>query len=218
MDESRFATAIGTLGEAFRQKITATTIRAYRIGLRALKIDNIEAAIAKAIEQCKFMPTPSELSELSGVLRPEDRAVVAWQVVRKAGANRWESIQFDDPCVTATIRNLWSSWIGFCDAVNGTNDLMWIRKDFERVYVSLLRGGLTCEMTRPLTGLLETQFHDKALQKLLQRDSPTTRLVACGLPAIRIAPAKISPSLPKQDIKLLGCLRDVNLTKPTNEA
>lgn len=156
MDKPRFARAIAVLAEAFRQKCTETTIRAYEFGLSDLTIEAIEKAVTKAIGQCKFMPVPAELRELSGELRPEARAAMAWAVVidavRRFGY--YKSVYFDDPTITATIRNLWHTWEQFDDALEA-GDETWLRKDFERVYKMLYQSGVSAEDALPLLGAHE---------------------------------------------------------------
>lgn len=204
MDERRFASAIGILGEAFREKVTATTIRAYRLGMRELSIEQVERAVAVGIEQRTFMPRPAELRQLAGVLSPEDRACLAWEVLRKAGCNRRESVCFDDPTIAATVRNLWGTWWKYCDVANDTRDATWLRKDFERVYCMLFRGDGGSQQS-PLLGSDQRQYDDERLRKALGLEKPTARLVRCG----RLATKSSQPLVANIDSQVAGLLENI---------
>lgn len=55
------AACVGMLGEAFRQKVSDATIRAYEIGLDGMTAESIEQATARSIRECRWMPVPAEL-------------------------------------------------------------------------------------------------------------------------------------------------------------
>ena len=179
MNEDRFALAITVLGEGFRQKITPMTIRAYRLGLRGLAIDAIESAVSRAVTEKKFMPVPCELRELAGEMTPEDRAIKAWAVVTSAmrGHDYYDTVVYDDPVTTATVRHLWHDWMQFTEAAE-THDEVWIRKEFQAVYCSFVRSGISQDAAWPLLGFFEKENR--------LRGQPTKPIVtiACGLPAL----------------------------------
>ena len=61
-DERKITAAcVGVLGEAYRQKVSDATIRAYEIGLEGMTADSINQATARAIRECRWMPVPAEL-------------------------------------------------------------------------------------------------------------------------------------------------------------
>ena len=192
MNEDRFAIAIGVLGEAFRQKITPTTIKAYRMGLDGLTSDGVELAVRLAVARCKFMPVPAELRELAGELSPQDRAIKAWAAVSYAIMRHgyYRSVAFDDPITAATIRNLWHDWMQFSEALD-TDDEKWIRKEFERVYCSLLRTGVSADAARPLVGYFESENRKNGY---LDAPANTPVTVSCSLPPVPLL-GRTSPRL-----------------------
>lgn len=207
MNEDRFATAIGVLGEAFRQKITAVTIKAYRMGLDGLSIEGVESAIRSAIKRCRFMPVPAELRELAGELSPQDRAVKAWAAVTHAldRFDYYKSVAFDDPVTTATVRHLWQNWMGFCEAF-GDEKEVWLRKEFERVYCSLFRSGVSREAARPLIGAFEREnlrsgYGQPASQHVVK--------ITCGLPPVPMLGHEPRRAMPAAEVKLLETTLEV---------
>lgn len=152
----RFGEAIGVLGEAFRQKITPITIRAYELGLRDLDIAEIERAIADAIHQCKFMPSVAELREMAGVVPKESRAVIAWAAVKRAirDVGEYKSVDFDDPTINATIRVM-GGWEELCGIQAGEQFDVWARKRFEETYRSLSSSRVGDDLGRPLAGICD---------------------------------------------------------------
>lgn len=62
----KFAELIAMLAEGFRQSTCDLTIRAYLIGCDGVPIKALEAAVRKALQESRFMPTASELRELAG--------------------------------------------------------------------------------------------------------------------------------------------------------
>lgn len=207
-DRKRLAVAVGALGEAFGRPVTTVTIRAYEIGLRGLSIADIERAVNIAIAERKFMPVPSELRELAGEMRVEDRAVVAWSIVesamRRLGGGR--TVLFDDPATNATIANLWRTWTAFEEALDRDEE-KWLRKDFERVYCALLRSGVGPNGFLPLAG--ENDLHGSPYMVSLAVErgwkEPEVARVTCGLPALSRLGSVQQPTkrLPHGDQKLL---------------
>ena len=188
-ERKRFAMAVGVLGETYGRQITEVTIRAYEIGMAGIPIQAIESAVNRAVTEKKFMPVPAELRELAGEMRPEDRAVKAWAAVQVAmrGHDYYDTVVFDDPVTTATVRHLWHDWIQFSEVL-ATTDEVWMRKDFERVYCSLMRTGIGQELTRPLIGFFE---RENALNGYREGDTVRGYIInsritiACGLPVVQ---------------------------------
>jgi len=187
--DERFAAAVTTLGEAFRQQVTSVTIRAYEIGLKGIPLAAIEQAIAAAIGRCRFMPVPCELRQLAGELGPEDRAIKAWDAFTKAlHTHGWyASVDFDDSLINATVRNL-GGWMPLIDRMEAEGD-KWTRKDFERVYASLAKTGINESDAQPLVG-----FHEQNNRFLGYSEAvkPPVRITT-NLPPLRIGvePARI---------------------------
>jgi hypothetical protein len=58
----------------------------------------------------KWMPSPGELRELAGDVRPADRAVLAFQALKTACSRvgAFRSPDFDDPLINATVQSIWA--------------------------------------------------------------------------------------------------------------
>lgn len=177
-DRKRLAVAVGTLGEAYGRAVTKVTIKAYEIGLAGLPIAAIEHAARRAIAERRFMPVPSELRELAGVMSPEDRAILAWGAVAKAVARHgyYDSVDFDDKIINAAIRNL-GGWTEIAVRFNEEEE-KWARKDFERVYISMMRSGVNAEHIGYLSGFFEQDNRGRGFEDHV----PQVELIATGLP------------------------------------
>jgi hypothetical protein len=197
-EKKRLAVAVGVLGESFGREVTGITIRAYELGLEGIIIDEIEKAVSRAIAEKKFMPVPSEVRELAGDIPPADRAIKAWAIVMQqiGRYDYYNTMLFDDPIINATIRNLWRNWIVFCDALEKEGD-KWMRKDFERVYISLMRSGVGQDGTTPLLGWTENNN-----RKLGYEIKPPV-LVNCGLPKLPMLFCETKQPLKADRAKLL---------------
>ena len=151
------AAAVGILGEAWRQKVTPATIKAYQIGLDDLTSEAVKTATTRAIRQCKFMPTVSELRELAGETSHGDRAVLAWGAFEKAvqGIGYYRSPDFDDPIINATCRNL-GGWMAAC-CTEGEEFDKWYRQRFLKTYEVLSRRGVGDEESAPLIGCVQRE-------------------------------------------------------------
>lgn len=63
--ETFFQQMVTVLAEAFRQSISPITIAAYEAALSDIPRPRLQAAAKLALRECKFMPSVSELRELS---------------------------------------------------------------------------------------------------------------------------------------------------------
>lgn len=180
-DAQRFARAIAAMAASFRQEATDALFEGYRLGLEGVPVDAIERAVKRALQGCKFMPSAAELRELAGEMLPEHRAVKAWEVViaQMGRTDHYQTVDFDDPVINATIRNLagkraWENWPELLE----TEGYKWVRKDFERVYVALMRSGITAGAGAPLIGFYD---RDNLANGYLDAVKEPIR-IACGLP------------------------------------
>lgn len=151
---NRLPQLVGVLAEAFRQTISEATIMAYEIGLKDLPPQQVETAVTNAIRSCKFMPTVKELRELATGMKDIDRPVLAWEAVISIPLNPYKHVDFDDPLINATIRNL-GGWPSFIDRFSDAESEKWVRKDFIDTYQKLLSSGVNGDACRPLAGLAE---------------------------------------------------------------
>lgn len=183
-DRKPLATAVGALAETFRQTITPATVVAYEMALDDLPIESVERAVRVAMRHCKFFPAAVELRELAGELRPQDRAIAAWDAFERAVVEHggYKSIEFDDPALTATVRNL-GGWQRCCEMPAEEFD-KWLRKDFERVYLTMLNRPPDREVGH-LVGIHESE------NSLSGHAIAAPVRVVTGLPAIGYEPRKL---------------------------
>lgn len=158
MTPRKLAELIYVLCEAFRQKATEHTIRAYELGLAGMPDDVITEAVQKAMITCKFMPTIFELRQLAGAMPRESRSVLAWASVQKAihEVGEYQSVDFDDPFINATIRVM-GGWEQLCGTESGEAFHTWKRKQFEDTYNALLASGVGDDLARPLDGICDRE-------------------------------------------------------------
>lgn len=158
--EQAFATLMAMVGEVFNRKLKRETAQAYWAALEHLDEAELRRAFGRAIQECKFMPTPAELIELAGRKRNvEAEAALAWQVVRQS-IDRYDytvaTIDFG-PRVNAVIANL-GGWDTLCNAkLTELDNPGWLRKRFDETYQAYadlpvdslrgepLRGGLPAD-------------------------------------------------------------------------
>ncbi len=139
----QFAATLAVLCETFGRELSEAAAEGYRIALRDLSADELAGATAKALEVCKFMPLPAVLRELAGRETQQQAAerakagraayvADAWEAVRTAMDRHdyTDSVDFG-PLVNAVVRNL-GGWVALC--AKSVPDLVWVRKDFERLF------------------------------------------------------------------------------------
>lgn len=144
--------AVGGLCEMFGKQITPMMTQAYKLGLEGLTPQQIEYAYKRAVQGLKFMPSASELRELSGELRIGDRAEKAWScwetAIRKYGG--YKTLDFDDMAINAAIRSL-----GGVQALLDQSDEEYnnfTHAKFLRAYEAYYRMGVSGEIAEPLLG------------------------------------------------------------------
>jgi len=148
----RLTLLVSALAAAFGRDADQAMFMAYSMGLGDLPLADIERGVNRAIRECKFMPSPAELRELSGVMTVKQRAVIAWDAF-DAAVQRYgyyNSVDFDDKTINATVRNL-GGWCAACEKP-ADEFATFFRKEFERVYVALCGTGISPEQSAPLTG------------------------------------------------------------------
>ena len=150
-ERADFVEVVCALAATCRQEASEAMLTGYWMGLEDLPLAAVRRAAVRAMRERKFMPTVAELRELCGEITPADRAAIAWQAV--VDANRRHgygaSVNFDDPAINATVRNL-GGWEAFTERVE--TEETWARKDFERVYQVYARRGVTADEGAALPG------------------------------------------------------------------
>lgn len=156
-DREQFSLLIEAMASAFSADASAGLVLGYWMGLKDLDLPAIEHAIDRALRECKFMPKPVELRALAGEMSNEQRAVLAWDALKKAISQHgaYRAVDFDDPLINATVRNL-GGWTALCEKPNEEFD-KWTRKDFERVYASMCSSGTSPESCLALPGRCDAE-------------------------------------------------------------
>lgn len=185
-DQTRFIVALGALASTFGREVDEALIMGFEMGLEGLTTEQIERSVALAVRTKKFFPSPAELRELAGEVPSGERAVVAWDAFAQAVSKHgyYDSVDFDDPVINATIRNL-GGWQRVCQIDDPKEFETFFRKDFERVYVALYKAGISPEQASPLIGYCESQ---NALNGYCEKQHNgvainQVRRIATGLPA-----------------------------------
>lgn len=150
------------LAGAVRAELDEAALGGYALALDDLPLDRIEAAVRRAVRECRFMPSAAELRVMAGEMPADQRAQIAWDAacnaVRRHGYTR--SVAFDDPVIHATIKHL-GGWCWFCEASSSDEFPVHVRRNFEEAYRRYFASGITAEMAEPLVGELDAQnkFH-----------------------------------------------------------
>jgi hypothetical protein len=179
-DRETFALFIKGLAAAHGVEASTALQLGYWMGLKDLPLSSIEHAIDRALSSCRHMPKPVELRELAGEITNTQRAIIAWDALRRAIASHgsYRSVDFDDPLVNATVRNL-GGWSKICGT--GTEEFeKWTRKEFERVYLSLCASGASTEACAYLVGATEHRNEAQGGEALKYIEPPA--IVVTGLP------------------------------------
>lgn len=174
----RKTAAILALGELFGKQLSEPAVRLYLAAIRDIPADGIEKAAAEATSTLKFFPAPSELRELAGDARPEDRAALAWEAVLRAipSVGGYRSPDFDDPLINATVRSM-GGWVALCDQTIEQQD-RFTRAQFLKTYAGLARTGISDELGAPLIGIADKHNATHGMRHL--HEAGVT--VATGLP------------------------------------
>lgn len=177
-DRPKFALLVNALAANFGKQADEPMLEGYWRALRDMPIASVERAVDSALQQCRYMPRGVELRELGGEMPIAARAVLAWDAVRRALAlhGGYASVNFDDPIVNATIRNL-GGWQRIT-ALDTEETDKWTRKEFERIYGSLCSSGVTEEQAAHLVGIHEQNNAPLGIE-------PRITAVVTGLPPHR---------------------------------
>jgi len=179
-DRQDFGTIMRLLAATYDKIATEDFIEAYWGALKDLRLVEVQSAAQAARESMVYMPRPAHLRKLAkDEVEPGHRAAIAWRTVRKALSEQgtYCSVNFGDPVVHATIRNL-GGWVALGQKDAKDFDI-WTRKEFERIYLAIYATGVTEESGAYLTGITE---HENSGHHELK--APT--VVPTGLPAPNI--------------------------------
>lgn len=148
------------LAEATGRKLSAEGLMAYEIALSDVPLPALNQAAIQLLRTAKFMPSPAEILESSGVasghIATKDKPTLAWCDVRRAisRVGGYDSPNFSDPIINATIREM-GGWVLLCDST--IEELVWREKDFLRMYSALSACSMSGERTERLAGICERE-------------------------------------------------------------
>lgn len=157
LDRPRFAAALTGLAEILDAALSPTRFEGYFVALEDLSLESVEAAIARAVRECRFFPKPVELREFVGG-SVDDAAELAWgSLVHAARVGYWDSVTFEDPLVVPVIRQVFGGWPECVDAHCDLPEPAWQgkRKEWLALYRAGRRGGRPPEGRQYLAGMAE---------------------------------------------------------------
>lgn len=130
-DAERFTLVMLTLGEVFKEEITAARMNAYKSALSDLSIDQIEKAASRLIAEAVFFPKPVEIRNLIK-LSSDDRAEMAWRTFAKLVGNEGEypSLYFDDLAISFAINHM-GGWLAACDELRKCSPEMYRAAEYK---------------------------------------------------------------------------------------
>jgi hypothetical protein len=199
-DVSRFTTVIRALAALFNREATEPLAHGFWLALSDLPMEAVERGAARAMRDCRFMPTPAELRELAGEMRLADRALCAWSVFERTVVERggYKSVQFDDRILNATVQHL-GGWVRCCELSCDEFDT-WLRKDFLRAYEAFCRTGVGPDAGGALIGSHQRENrllgHDDACAAALAPGCAGDALwIETGLPPIE-TPRRLATGQP----------------------
>ena len=157
-DKQEFKDIITALGNMTRTNVDKMILRLYWGALNELTYDEFENAAMKAVQNSKFMPTPSDILEFAGKGAPstkaasQDKANEAWVAVERATrcVGGRQSVDFSDPLANAAIRAM-GGWISLCQRPSKDFNT-WARKEFMSEYEA------ASKLPNPNVGYLEGSY------------------------------------------------------------
>jgi len=127
----KFKGAIAALAATFGRVVEPAMLKGYEIGLSDLTDAQLSFATTRALRESKFMPTPKELRDyVEGPTRITP--AMQWAHVRRTmdTLDIYDSPDFGE-VANAVVHTL-GGWKVLCE--KSIPDLVWIQKDFERLY------------------------------------------------------------------------------------
>jgi hypothetical protein len=136
-DFEKFKTLMITLSELYEKSPSEGALKMYALALQSYTIEQVSAAIGRAVIELKWFPKPAELIELiqgSVVDRAEQAWQIAWEAYKRAGY--YESVLFQDGAIARAITIVFGGWIQFSEASRQLSPEMMQakRKEFLSTY------------------------------------------------------------------------------------
>lgn len=147
------AAAVTMLSETFRQPLSDAAAQGYLLALEDLTVDEVGMVCKRALRESKFMPSPAELLAFAGKTGAkvmEARIADAWDAVRGAMDKHDYTTSVDfGPLVNAVVRST-GGWVELC--AKSIPDLVWVRKEFARLYEAFAEKDTATLRGEPLRG------------------------------------------------------------------
>lgn len=185
-EQQRKALAIMALAEVFGRNMTEAGAKLFVAALDGIQAEAVERATRTLATSVRGMPSPVEVREACGESKPEDRAVLAWEVVIRAivEVGGYRSPDFDDPVINGAIRIL-GGWPAICDQTIDEQD-RFTRANFTKTYCTLLRTGISDELSAPLVGIADKHNATHRLEGYQGAVTVKTGLPWAGKPVKRL--------------------------------
>lgn len=197
------ALSLRTLRDALpsEREVSTAVLALYSDALIDLPEDALTRAFARAARECRFFPVPADIRRLTGVqseITLEQRAALAWDETREHArgklGNGMHSVLFADPFAAATIRSVFGSWEAQCIEP----DVARHRREWERVYVAKVRGGITDAECAPFIGDIAVNCRERGIAL------PAPVVAGSKLKPLESAPAAHRKAMDAHSGRLLG--------------
>lgn len=163
MTRDEFTRSIAVLTAGVGKPMPLEQLEAWFAVLGDMTVEQLQAGIVTTLRTHEFAGFPpvglirkNAVGKESPTPTLTDRSTVAWIAVKRAVSlhGGYQTVQFDDPIITATIRAL-GGWERICTTDSGEKFDTWLRKEFETTYSALIKCGVNASDTVPLPGLCD---------------------------------------------------------------
>lgn len=96
-DRPAFAKLLGGLADTFRADLAEGSAEGYWMGLEDLPLDALATGARRCLRECRFMPSPAEWREFSGVADLERLSCDAWERVMSKLSGGWYGPEYHRP-------------------------------------------------------------------------------------------------------------------------
>jgi hypothetical protein len=123
------------LGGAFGRELTDVQARVYMTALASADPGALAAVTERAVRECRFFPTVSELVALLDGFDAADGPVLVWMELRQAAGSvgQYRGIEFDDVAAAVAFEEVFGDWPSFC-ALDEGPALAQRRQEFMAAY------------------------------------------------------------------------------------
>jgi len=166
LNRELFVKNLIALGVVFDKEVTEPVIDIYYNVLGDMTDEQFTHAVNHIMNTHKFNTLPKPADFLNAVNGNGDSAcIMAWDKVVNAMARvgAYHTVMFDDVLIHGFIQGHEGGWAGLCKTEH--EQLVWVRKDFERYYKAMQGMTITVE---PLKGIVEG--HDVSIGHDGKRD------------------------------------------------